>query len=143
MDTVKYPRVKIGVSKAEGVIYLTPPRWECDWYWGWGYIGNQSYTSHLNHIDRYRNIYDAMKAYFTDIPLSDKDLWTFSELVTTFYALKKVAAIYNTGGSHYSTNPMAHILKDKDRCNHINQVLLPAIFVEAYKLFERKNDKET
>jgi len=140
MDTVKYPKVRLGISKNNDVVYLTPPDWAYDWYWSWGWIGSPRFHTHLDYIDRDNNLYDAISEYLTDIPLSDKDLWTFSELVTTFYALKEVAAIHNTGGSHLTANPIAHILKDEDRCNHINQVLLPAIFAEAYKLFERKND---
>ena len=138
MDTVRYPRVKIGMSKNNDVVYLTPPSWDCDWYWGWGYIGSPRFDTYLDCIDKNNNLHDAIKEYLTDIPLSDKDLWTFSELVVTFYALREVADIHNRGSSHLSINPLEDLLKDKDRCNHINQVLLPSIFAEAYKLFERK-----
>jgi len=140
MDTVKYPRVRLGVSKNNDVVYLTPPSWECGFAWSWTWIGSPRFHTQLRCINKEVNLYGAINEYLTDIPLSDKDLLTFSELVATFYALKEVADIHNRGGSHYTTNPMAYLLKDEDRCNHINQVLLPAIFVEAYKLFERKND---
>ena len=134
MKEAEYPKLFLGNS-VYGLTWLYPPKWECDWYWSWGCIGNYHFSSHLKYIDKSTNLHDAIKGFLPEIPLSDKDLWTFAELVATFYSLREVADIHHRGGSHLSVNPLRELLQDKDRYEYINGTLIPAIFEETYKLF--------
>ena len=137
MDKVKYPRVFLGTSHDNGRIYLTPPSWECD-YWGWGYIGNNHVHYHLNSLFKDTNMHYGIKAHFKSFTaVEPKDLWTFCELVRTFYYLKETSDVLTRGGSNYTTNPCQELIKDADYAKHINTVLIPAIFAETYKLFAK------
>lgn len=143
MDNIKYPRVFLGTSIEGQRIYLAPPSWDCNWYWGWGYIGNSNLHYHLRSLFKDTNMRDGIKAHFKTFAVNnDKDLWTFCELVRTFYHLRETSDVLTRGGSHYARNPCQELIKDTDYAKHINTVLIPAIFAETYKLFEEKNDKD-
>lgn len=126
-------------------IRLSTPTFDCNWYWGFGYLGNKNCHYHLKsyHLDRdfgeYRDIsmFDAIKEDYTlCAPLqNDSTLWTFCELVQTAYSLLAVAEIFSRGGSHQCKNPCQELLKNPDMYEHINFVLLPALFKEIDKLF--------
>lgn len=45
-----YPRVGLGLSKDNEIIILKPPSWDCNWYWGFGYIGNMNLGTRLDNI---------------------------------------------------------------------------------------------
>ena len=91
-----YSRVLLGQNDGQN-IYLTPPSWDCDWYWGSGYLGNSNNHYHvdgLKKIETYNtdknvweyefvNLYDGFKKHFGDtfIVKRDKDIWTLAELL--------------------------------------------------------------
>lgn len=138
MDKVKHPRVFLGTSHDNGRIYLTPPSWDCDWYWGWGYIGNTHIHYHLSSMFEKKDMYTGIKEHFKTFVITDNgDLWKFCELVRTFYHLRETSDVLTRGGSHYTTNPCQELIKDADYAKHINTVLIPAIFAETYKLFAK------
>ena len=128
MEQLKYNKIKIGVVNNEN-IYLSPPSWDCDWYWGFGYIGNKNCHYHidgLKKIETYNfekkvfeyefvNLYDGFKKHFGDsfIVKEDKDIWTLAELFKTFYTLKETAEVLGRGGSHYTNNPCSLIIMNK------------------------------
>jgi hypothetical protein len=86
-------------------------------------------------------MHDGIKAHFKTFAITnDNDLWTFCELVRTFYHLRDHLMLLTRGSSNYTTNPCRELIKDADYANHINTVLMPAIFAETYKLFEKKNN---
>ena len=114
-------------------IYLRPPSWDCGWYWGFGYLGNNNYHYHLDAIGKSENINfrDALLKHFdagTSIFRHDGLTWVFCELVLTAYQLKATAEMLGRGGSHITTNPCASIIKDEAYTKHINEIVLPAVF---------------
>ena len=133
------------VKKDKDRIALYAPTFDCGWYWGFGYLGNKNCHYHLKsyHLDRgfgeYRDIsmFDAFKKDYIlcDALQNDSTLWTFCELVQTAYSLLAVAEIFSRGGSHQCKNPCQELLKNPDMYEHINFVLLPALFKEIDKLF--------
>lgn len=136
MDKVKYPRVFLGTTNENRRCYLQAPSWDCGWYWGWGYTS----VFHLSYLSKKTNMFESIKSEFKTFVITDnKDLWTFCELVRTFYHLQATAEVLVRGGSHYTNNPCQKLIKDADYAKHINTVLMPAIFVETYKLFEKVN----
>lgn len=121
-------------------IRLYTPTFDCGWYWGFGYLGNKNCHYHLDRgFGEYRDIsmFDAFKEDYIlcDALQNDSTLWTFCELVQTVYSLLVVAEIFSRGGSHQSKNPCQELLKNPDMYEHINFVLLPALFKEIDKLF--------
>ena len=152
MEQLKYNKIKLGVVNNE-TIYLTPPSWDCDWYWGFGYLGNKNCHYHidgLNKIETYNsekkvfeyefvNLYDGLKKHFGDsfIVKEDKDIWMLAELFKTFYTLKETAEVLGRGGSHYGYNPCSLIIKNDIEVKRINEIVLPAIFKEIYNILDK------
>lgn len=121
---------KFFMGKNDGEnIYLSAPSWDCGWYWGFGYLGNSRCHYHLDGLSEGKNMYEALKQHFGEsLTIPDCHLWTFCELVQTAYTLKETAETLGRGGSHYTANPCADLIKNKDETNRINSVVLPAIF---------------
>jgi len=144
-DSSKFPLLSkaekkhyFGKDKYGSRIYLTKPSWDCDWYWSFGYLGNNNSSYHLNSYQNGRNIniYDALLEDYELNPKIKKNLWLFCELVKTAYALKNTAEVLGRGGSHISINPLSELIINKDEVTRINEVVLPAIFEEIEKIFE-------
>lgn len=132
----------LGMDESGIYYWLEEPSWDCEWYWGFGYV--ETYTENMfpeesedieshSHFDSMffngpSHGYDNFKAFFEESVLTDSELWNFLELMKTAYTLKEAAEVFYRGGSNYSENSCREILKDKEAYNHINQVLLPALF---------------
>lgn len=139
-------RVFLGRRKSDNAaIYLYKPSWDCDWYWGFGYLGNSREHSHLDGYAKGRNINmrDALLEDYNLNPRVEKQLWVFCELVQTAYTLKKTTEVLGRGGSHYTTNPLSDLIKNTDEVKRINEVVLPEIFNAISELFEKRGYKKT
>lgn len=131
---------KVYLGKVYGVnTYLAAPSWDCNWYWGFGYIQNEDLHTHFDSLSKTKNMWDSVKEYFDDGTLSidDEKLWKLCELMRTFYTLKETAEVYHRGGSNYGFNPLKEILKDEAQYKKINFEILPSIFDEVYKIFNK------
>jgi hypothetical protein len=132
-------------------VYLSAPSWDCDWYWGFGYLGNKTMHFHVNGlktIDRYNveknvreyefvNLFDGFKKKFGDslVVTDDKDLWKLCDLFQSFYTLKEVAALYRGGCSHYTdVNNIGLNLTNLAQYKEINYELIPKIFDAIYDI---------
>ena len=146
----KYEKVLLGVHNGEK-IYLSPPSWDCGWYWGFGYLGNNNCHYHVdglkksetynfeNKVWEYKffNLYDGFIEHFGDsLMIRKSNLWEFAELFDTFYKLREIAGVYMRGGSHLTTNPCKDLIINEDEVKRINEVILPAIFTEIYRIIE-------
>lgn len=95
------------------VIYLRSPSWDCSWYVGFGYVGNNLMHSHLeyflNEHSPNKNMFDQMREVFKDSLMEelkdDSTLWKFCELFKSWTTLKEAYEFYNRGGSHYTHMP--------------------------------------
>lgn len=138
----------LGVDENGTFYYLEKESWDCGWYWGLGYVHtftnnkapqlSRDIASH-QHFDGLffrgtRNGYDTFKEFFVDTPLSDKEIWTLLELMKTAYTLKESAEVFGRGGSHYTTNPCADVIKSEEYVAKINSEMIPAIMDEVRKI---------
>lgn len=130
-----YPaKALLGSNPIEGEIYLTKPKWQCDWYWCFGWIGNNNLLINLDKLGN-SNIYDNIKEFIPNVELSDTNLWKFCELAESIYTLKKSAELFHRGGSHIVYNAKyKEIMQNKEWCEHINYVIIPALIDELYKV---------
>jgi hypothetical protein len=136
-DYMKNEKIYLGVYKDYGQVWMPKASWDCDWYWGFGYIQNPKLHTHLAYLDVTKNLYNAIKSEFKVFVLEDKYLWVFCELMQTFYHLKQTAEVLGRGGSHMTKNPLADLIKNPEEVHRINTIVLPKIFEEIYKLFEK------
>jgi len=126
-------------------VYLEEPSWDCDWYWGFGYI--ETYTNknrpELSKDVRSHRHWDTFiigtkeddryichlneNPYFNETVLTDDESWELAELMTSFYTLQKTAELFHRGSSNVSSK-IKISLKYKRRAKNINEKLLPKIF---------------
>ena len=131
-----YPK-KIFLGMADGeCIFLYAPSWDCGWYWGFGYIGNNHRHYHLSGLTESHgvNLYDAINKEF-NTGHKIKDLWKFCEIVKTIYSLRDISKVYHRGGTHFSNNPCKELITNLDEYIRINTVLIPELIDEMYKCF--------
>ena len=149
-------RIKFGIRKSDGAtIYISKPKWDCGWYWGFGYLGNENEHYHLSAYQEkdhfftleggsFKSITEKRNICMPDALLADYDLntnieksiWTFCELILTAYALKETAEVLGRGGSYITTNPCAELIKNVEEAKRINKIVLPTIFDSIQKLIE-------
>ena len=139
--------------------YLEAAKWDCGWYWGFGYIhtytnnGRPEMSRDINnhyHFDSFRKdangraccLYDGIKAALSELVLSDKELWTLCELMQTFYTMREYADLLSRGGAHYTENPHKEAIKNDAEYKRINKVILPRVFDSIYDLLTPENEKE-
>lgn len=132
------------LGKVDGEnIYISAPSWDCGWYWGFGYLGNKNLHYHLSGLSEKhkKNLFDAIKDEFGDTLTikDDQKLWLFCELMQTAYTLKETAEVLGRGGSHYTSNLHAELIKNPEEVKRINEKVLPAIFdTIAHSVFNQK-----
>ncbi len=141
-------------SDKSGILYwLEESKWSCDWYWSIGWV--ETYTVNDNpkvsrdinshtHFDSMmvrtgKNWFDGFRETFVESVLTDKDLWTFVELMQTLYTLKSYAELMYQGGSNYTTNPSETVIKNMEEYNRINKVVIPAILSNVYDILSPKS----
>lgn len=87
------------------------------------------------------NLYDGFVKHFgTSLMIRLSDLWVIAELFETFYTLKETVEVLGRGGSHYTTNPISDLIKNTNEVERINNIVLPAIFEEIYKILLRNQN---
>lgn len=149
---MNYSKIKLGRVDNE-TIYLSPPSWDCGWYWGFGYLGNRNCHYHVDGLKKIQtynakkqvweyefvDLHEGFKKHFGEsfIVKDDKDIWKLAELFETFYTLKEAAEVLGRGGSHVTSNPCASVIKNLDEVKRINEVVLPSIFKEIYIILNK------
>lgn len=135
-----YPdKVYLGTSLDNEELYLYKPSWDCDWYWGFGYVGNKNLHTHLNSLHPDKVIWKLKEVFQQNsfIIKEDKDYWLFCECVTSIYQLREIAELFYRGGSHITVNPIKEDLQNLELYNKINSELIPKLIDEMYKILNK------
>ena len=138
----------LGVDHEGTHYWLEEAKWDCDWYWGGGYV--ETYTnderpgqsrdinSH-SHFDSMffkgnKNGYDAFKEFFAYTPFSNREIWTICELMKSFYIARQYSDMLFTGGAHYTSNPAKETIQNSKEYTRINDDVIPAIMKALYEI---------
>ena len=102
-------------------LYLYKHSWDCGWYWGFGYIGNENLHMHIPSLIE-SPIHDV-NVIFNKTKITQSEWWVIRDLFIQAYALKKVAEVYRYGG-HQTTKPgIVDILKNSEKADMLNNDL--------------------
>jgi hypothetical protein len=139
-----YPKLILGKGTySDSEVWLNPPKWELNWYWSFGVLQNKECSYHIETIQKEQNLdlKTAIDLHLKEsfIIKNDSDKWKFAELISTFYVMKKYAELLYIGGSHYTGNPCCETIKNREEWERINNVVLPKIFEEIYKILLKEN----
>lgn len=131
-----------------GNVYLRDFSWDCDWYWGGGYIKASNEHSHFNQFYKLYgtteecNLYDGFKSRIIEPALLDKYIWRLCDLMRQFYAFKDAAECFQYGGHYSSFNRNPNEI-DKAMAAKINEHIKNVIIPEVHKVFaDNARDKE-
>lgn len=134
-------------ADAEGTKYwLEAPSWDCDWYWGFGYV--ETYTNndcpsrsrdinshqHFDSLflnDSKVNAFDAFKEFFKETTLNEKEIHLLIDYMSSFYKLKDVAKTLGVGYSNMT-----------ETAKEINEKILPAIFKQIDILLSDTDEQQ-
>lgn len=131
--------------------YYQESEFDCSWYWGIGYI--ESFTNNRNperskdischtHFDYLmkeqgkKNLYhdDAFKEVFPINPFNNKEIWTILEIMNSLYTARRYSDMIHTKGSHITGNPCKDIIASETEYKRINEIVIPALLNELYKI---------
>ena len=143
----------LGADENETLYWLEQATWDCDWYWGGGYV--ETYTnnnfpsmsrdvkshSHFDHMffKGNKHGFDMFKEFFVETPFTDKEIWQICELMKSFYIAQRYSDMLYVGGAHYTTNPARETIMNEAEYNRINKVVIPEIMKNLYNILtERK-----
>lgn len=148
-------------ADSEGTLYwLEEPVWDCNWYWGFGYIetytnnrnpGNSSDIESHEHFDGLKNIgnqrtnlHTGFLKKFTETPLTDSEIWQLCELMESYYICRDYSDFIFCTGAHYTgNNPVKDLIKNTTEYDRINQAVLPEIFNEVRKILDPESEVST
>lgn len=147
----------------DGTMYwLETPSWDCNWYWGFGYVETYTFNSRPDkshdirshqHIDSsfigkvgtngdyIYNIFDTplLKGGTT---FTEEEGWELTELFSQFYTLSKAADLFYAEKGHVAPTTVKH---DSEECkrmyNYINKTMMPAIFKRIDEILSPETEK--
>lgn len=140
----------LGKRKEDGKkVYLVAPSWDCNWYWGFGYV--QTYEKkdlcdhqHFNDLFLKENIFDSFKEYFIETTLDDNEIWQLLGYMEEFYVMEKYAELLQYG--NHITSRAKNILCEKNQeankqeTERINKTLLPELFEKIDELLTESEE---
>jgi hypothetical protein len=139
---------------SDGINYwLEAPKWDCDWYWGFGYV--ETYTnnknphlskdinshSHVSGLLGHQEVYNSDKQCFVKgeyvhnlidsktfaaTTFNEKESLELTELFNQFYFLKSAAENFGRGKCH-TANTTAPKWEKKDLAKEINEIHIPNV----------------
>lgn len=137
----------LGADKEGTRYWLEEASFDCDWYWGFGYI--ETYTNN-NQPERSRDInshehYDSkilkrgvcpedFKKILPMTPLTNNEIWKLNELMKSFYIIREYMDTIYRGSTNITNNPCKEIIKNEKEWQRLKDEVLPEIFKEIYKI---------
>lgn len=123
--------VLLGKNNEGERVWMPIPSWDCDWYWGFGYVQTKDNHQHWDtSIVGHNNKKDGSychnpfeSKFFSETTFNSTEGWELAELFKRFYVLRESAEMFGRGGCHIS-HPHDY-LKNEAWAKHINEVLIP------------------
>lgn len=95
-------KIYLGVDYSSQNIWIEKHKWECDWYWAFGYLGNRNCHFHIEslirHPDNYHPDWTNVTQHFRETWITQDQWWIIRDLFIQAYAIKKCAETYRYGG---------------------------------------------
>lgn len=102
-------------------IYINKHSWDCNWYWGFGYLDNA--RTHFHFDSLLKGSPKLASDLFISPRYTDKNWWIIRDLFIQAYALKKAAEVYRHGGHQTTKQGLTDIIMSQDKADSINKDL--------------------
>lgn len=109
-------KIFLGSHVNYGLISLEKHKWDCGWYWAFGYVGNNRCHFHFKSmLDSEITIYSHLKSTW----ITQDQWWILRDLFIFAYSLKETAACYIYGG-HQTSAAEPYRIKNQEMANKLN-----------------------
>ena len=131
-------------KEANNRYYLRKPHFDCDWYWGLGYLATGR-GSHL-HFDSYFKGTSFYDFSFDDTPFTQEEKYIIADYMRQLYTLREMADMLHLGNTHITGN--AKVLEQFAEQNtaeykRICNVLIPTVWNALVDvLLDEEEDRE-
>lgn len=147
----------LGADETGTKYWLAAPSWDCNWYWGFGYVEtytNNNYPNRSRDINSHQhfdslflndskvNAFDAFREFFKETTLDQKEIWLLTDYMHSFYTLKDAARILGAGYSHMTEKAKLSEVQGTEMAKEINEKILPAIFKQIDILLSDTDTKQ-
>ena len=133
----------------DGINYwLEEASWDCEWYWGGGYV--ETYTNNRNpkkskdiqshtHFDTLffkvgKYDYNLFNELFVEHPFTKDEVYKILGLMRQFYTIQKYSDLLHVSTLYCTENPVSAVIKSEEEYNRINKTVIPKIMEELYKV---------
>lgn len=123
----------LGKDKKGTKHWLLTPSWDCDWYWGFGWIETYSKSEELeshSHADNFMSEYftkwNGNNPILKEQTFNKEEGWELSELFSQFYHLREQAEFWGRGKRYVADTEIKN-WKDKKLADEINKKMIPVI----------------
>ena len=114
-------KIYLGNTTQYGRLYLSKHSWDCGWYWGFGYIGNNSCHLHIESL--IGGEYDVNKIFNKGTKIKPSQWWIIRDLFKQAYALKRAAEVYQCGGRQTTQPGITDCIKNEWTAKLLNEDL--------------------
>lgn len=118
-------KILLGITKSNfnplpnEKIWLTRHSWDCDWYWGFGYIGNKNLHTHFKNVFLGHSMCTP-NLIFESTRINENTWWILRDLFIQAYGLKSCAEIYHYGGHQTTEKGTTDIIVSREKEKIIN-----------------------
>lgn len=144
-------------KKLDGtLVWLERPSFDCDWYWGFGYL--HEFTNNKNpklskdiashyHFDGTFDSYEKIlpnrpKSFLEEYVLTEHECWKLYELMKSAYIARNYSDMLHARSAHITTNPCGDTIANDAEYKRIVNIVLPNIFKEIELLLSPESESE-
>ena len=153
INSGKNKKYLLGKNQNGERVWLETPSWDCDWYWGFGYLVTKNSHTHADGLTGRHEYWDSEKQCFrltseyihniydspelVETTFTRNEGWNLSELFREFYLLKDMAEYThrNPASCNLTTPP---VTQDPEKMaqwhKEINEVMIPLITAEILRI---------
>lgn len=103
-------------------LFIEKHKWDCGWYWGFGYIGNKGLHTHAKLFVKDLIWHNPEEIFEWSIFKNAHEFWIFKDLLKQAYALKSAAEVYEYGGN-CTTSEQTKVIESVDMAAKLNEDL--------------------
>jgi hypothetical protein len=131
-------RILLGKTADNERIYLSKHKWDCGWYWGMGYVGNND--SHFHFESYLKGTKYNVTDHFVETKIIQNEWWILRDLFIQAYALKRCAEVYSHGGHQTSKEGITDIIRNEVLAKTLNADL-EKILNKIWEVMEEINKR--
>ncbi len=84
--------------------------------------------------------FDLFNDFFEETTFTDKEVWKILELMKAAYTARRYSDMLHSGNAGMTENPIKDVIKGMDEYKRINNIVIPSLMNELYKILLPKTE---